>query len=622
MRKSSPILLSILSLVGVACLTEACGDDAVVSEATDAGKSDSGKVTPDAAPIGDDVTDDASIGDDDDMDATVADSSIADGALQGDGATDAAVDAAPLDSGVCNQIAGLVGWWKGDGDTSNEMGPMGLWNGSGAYGTGKVGMGLSFDGIGSNFVETPDSNALDLTTGLTIEAWVNVGAASLSGRIADKITSGGSDGWLLDVVGGKLRIIAGGYFATATTALPTGTLVHVAATWAPGAVPVLYVDGVAVTTTSGGASGPVSTTLPVRIGADQTGNNRFNGVIDELGIYSRALTAGEITEQFGTGAKGRCALRYDVGGTVSGLVGQVTVENNGASIVGIFGNGKFTMGKKVPTGGAYNVKVKAHPAGQYCALANGTGTMGSAAVTDITVTCAKSYVQTILDAAPVAYWPFNDQSSAANTLKDVIGGLQGTISGGVTTNVGGLVKSGKAVSVNGTNGYIEVPFATALNGNGDFSLEAWGSVANGVGNGPTQPWAIVSSRDAFKGYMLYYVPSTNGAYIQWGDSAQWYSTTYSGTDTVPRPVAHHFVMAYTAATKTGVLYIDGKAYANSTVANALSPNTVRSFRIGAGANEGAANFFFNGVIDDVAYYSRAMGLSEAIGHYNAGIAEQ
>lgn len=622
MRKSPAILLSVLSLFGVACFVEACGEDSVVGDSPDAAK-EAGNGA-DSAPVGDDDTpmDDASVESDaQENDAAESDAAIADGAV-GDGAIDASVDAAPADSGVCNQIPGLVAWWKGDGDTGNEMGPLGLWNGSGGYGTGKVGLGWSFDGIGSNFVETPDSDVLDLTTGFTVEAWVNVGAASLSGRIADKITSGGSDGWLLDIVNGKLRAIAGGYVATATTTLTTGSLVHVAATWAPGAPPVLYVDGAEVTTTTAGSSGPIATTLAVRVGADQTGNNRFKGVIDELGIYSRALSAAEIAEQFATGDVGRCVHRYEISGTLSGLVGQVVISNNGYSDIGIFGNGSFKFSKKMPSGGTYDIKVKTPPATQYCAIANGSGTIGTAPVTNVTVTCTKSYVQTILDAMPVAYWPFNDQSSAANTLKDVVGGLQGSISGGVTTNVGGLVKTGKAVSFNGTSGYIDIPFATALNGSGDFSVEAWASVATGAGNGPAQPWAIVSSRDAFKGYMLYFVPSTNGSYIQWGDGAAWTATTYSGMNTVPRPTAHHFVMAYTAATKTGVLYIDGAAYANVPSANALSPNTVRAFRIGAGANEGAANFFFNGVVDDVAYYSRAMGLAEAISHYNTGIAEQ
>ncbi len=624
MRKSPLLILSALSVVGLAALVQACGeDDATVETSADAGK-DSGKpvTTTDSSTIGDDSTgdDDAALLTDDATTRT-EDGSVTDSAVMTDGSsvTDSAVDSGPVDSGYCPQIPDLVAWWKGDGDTTNEMGlPQGLWSPVGAaYGTGKVGMGLSFDGIAAAYVQAADSPALDLTGGLTVDAWINIPSA-ITGRIVDKITSGGSDGWLLDVVGGKLRVIAGGYAATATAALPTGALVHVAGTWATGSVPKLYVNGVLAAVTTAGTTGPVDTALPVRIGADQAGTNRFTGIIDEVGIYSRALTGTEVTDQFNTGSTGRCATRYPVSVTVSGLIGQVSLSNSGGDNVLFAGNGAGPFAKKIPSGGTYKVEVVNHPVGQRCTVENGSGTVTTAAITNVTVTCARSYVQLVKDTAPVAYFPFDDQSSAANTLKDVIAGYQGTITGGVTTNVTGLVRSGKAVTFNGTSGKIDVPYAAALNPNSDFSVEAWASTPLAAGNGPAEPWSIVTSRGTFTGYMFYFVPSTNGAYAQWGNAGAWTATTYAGTNTVPRDTRHHYVMVHVLATKTTLLYIDGVQYATLAAANAFTPNAAQPFRIGSGATEGAGNFYFNGTIDDVAFYNTALSAGVIQGHYNTG----
>ena len=47
----------------------------------------------------------------------------------------------------------------------------------------------------------------------------------------------------------------------------------------------------------------------------------------------------------------------------------------------------------------------------------------------------------------------------------------------------------------------------------------------------------------------------------------------------------------------------------------------RPLRIGAGATEGAATFFFNGKLDEIAVYGRALGYDEIVDHYRAAIPE-
>jgi hypothetical protein len=76
---------------------------------------------------------------------------------------------------------------------------------------------------------------------------------------------------------------------------------------------------------------------------------------------------------------------YSVGGTVSGLSGSVELEN-GADVLTVSANGNFTLAK-VPYGSQYVVKVKTQPASQTCKVTDGNNTMGTAAVTNVNVTC-------------------------------------------------------------------------------------------------------------------------------------------------------------------------------------------------------------------------------------------
>src|SRR5262249_46234845 len=46
-----------------------------------------------------------------------------------------------------------------------------------------------------------------------------------------------------------------------------------------------------------------------------------------------------------------------------------------------------TFSTSLATGAAYNVTVKANPTGQLCTVANGSGTIGSANITNVAVTC-------------------------------------------------------------------------------------------------------------------------------------------------------------------------------------------------------------------------------------------
>ncbi len=81
---------------------------------------------------------------------------------------------------------------------------------------------------------------------------------------------------------------------------------------------------------------------------------------------------------------------YSIGGSVSGLSGAVVLQDNGGDDLTVTGNGSFTFQSKLASGAAYAVTVKTNPAGQSCTVANGTGTVGSANVTNVAVTCTST----------------------------------------------------------------------------------------------------------------------------------------------------------------------------------------------------------------------------------------
>jgi 6-phosphogluconolactonase (cycloisomerase 2 family) len=82
---------------------------------------------------------------------------------------------------------------------------------------------------------------------------------------------------------------------------------------------------------------------------------------------------------------------FTVGGTVSDLGGTgLVLQNNGGGNLTIDADGAFTFATALVTGTAYNVTVATQPTAtpaRTCSVANGAGTVGSAAVTNVAVSC-------------------------------------------------------------------------------------------------------------------------------------------------------------------------------------------------------------------------------------------
>jgi hypothetical protein len=184
--------------------------------------------------------------------------------------------------------------------------------------TGQTGFGgaLSFNGT-SSIVNVAHSASLALSTGMTLEAWVNpsanAGTAPNGGWRTVIMKELGTDGLAYALYGNDGNVNTArpaGYIhnggvdkeATAAPALPVGVWSHIAVTY-DGASIRLYVNGV-LRSTAAAAGTIAASTAPLHIGGNNVfttpGTEFFAGLIDEVRVYNRALSAGEITVDMNT----------------------------------------------------------------------------------------------------------------------------------------------------------------------------------------------------------------------------------------------------------------------------------------------------------------------------------
>ena len=172
-----------------------------------------------------------------------------------------------------------------------------------SYVAGKVGsQAAQFNGTSSYVFDSRAPSRDDFTVAMWVKTTDTAGSAgaqwwSGKGLVDGEVGGGGAD-WGTAIVNGKFVLGVGSVSGDTTIAssvnINDGTWHHVAATRnnTSGAMAV-YVDGVL----RGSGTGPTgSRTFPpgLRIGSLQTANNFLNGTLDDVRLYDRILTAGEI----------------------------------------------------------------------------------------------------------------------------------------------------------------------------------------------------------------------------------------------------------------------------------------------------------------------------------------
>lgn len=226
--------------------------------------------------------------------------------------------------------ANLASWWPGDGDANDIVaGNEGALQGGTGFGAGMVGQAFLLDGI-DDYVGAGNDPSLHVSSGdFTVDAWVlfndldhppggNTGTTQQGDMsIVDKMRFGGNgDGWrLIKQTDNRFWFCLGngsngcGGFSSpttvvSTTVVTTGVWYHVAAVKSAAGI-AIYVNGAqqhakalpSFVDTHNGS---------LRIGSNVTEGAHLNGLIDEVDIFNRALSATEIAAIYNAASDGKC----------------------------------------------------------------------------------------------------------------------------------------------------------------------------------------------------------------------------------------------------------------------------------------------------------------------------
>jgi hypothetical protein len=250
-------------------------------------------------------------------------------------------------SGECVQApSGLVAWWGGDNNTLDIVGAHnGTFQGSAAFVPGKVGRAFSFDGAEANFVEIPNSAELNPSGAFSVDGWfyIDPAASGNAGEIATLVakTEGSTgDGWALyfdDRWSTKSLKFVLGTVLELQNAIPTANWYHIAGVFDPSTTPnsKLYLNGGMVASVNSGGAG--ANGLNVRIGAMywtdfyHQGNDRLNGMADEVELFNRALSAEEIAAIYNAGSWGKCRPCFI---PPAGMVSWWTADGDADDVIG------------------------------------------------------------------------------------------------------------------------------------------------------------------------------------------------------------------------------------------------------------------------------------------------
>jgi len=170
-------------------------------------------------------------------------------------------------------------------------------------GQGQGKYALSFEG--NDYVDTGANRpSLNVGNAITIEAWVKTTVSPVIQQVVYKRNVESGYGLNIDE-NNQARIETGNSTfngVSGTTVLSTNTWYHLVGTYDTNTGRRIYVNGVRENSDSvtgqlaGGADN-------VTIG-ERNGDNYFNGLIDEVRVYSQALTQAEIQKQYAEGLDG------------------------------------------------------------------------------------------------------------------------------------------------------------------------------------------------------------------------------------------------------------------------------------------------------------------------------
>ena len=227
------------------------------------------------------------------------------------------------------------------------------------------------------------------------------------------------------------------------------------------------------------------------------------------------------------------------------------------------------------------------------------------------------YAKVVTADDPVAYWRL-DEPDGSTTAVDAAGSFDGTYTPGNGTityavATGIPYETDKAVSVTG-GACVAIPWALELNPYGPFTAEAWFEPASlatnsldyrtvyssmGPGPGGSGP----------NGWLLYQQPDNTFAWVLFNQG--WLSTFMGDpVDVVEANTWYHMALTFDGALFH--IYVNGHLSASQAY-DAFIPNQDGAAELGYRSDDGWNPF--DGTLDDVAFYNKALTLEQVQAHY-------
>lgn len=424
--------------------------------------------------------------------------------------------------------SGLVSAWRFEGNANDSFGTNnGTVTGATLVSNGIVGSCYSFDGSGDEI----NASFIPLPSAYTVSYWVKYNTTNFQYHLWNGNNSGtnANTSFMFSTQSSNLLLFRGGngstYFTLWGSNVAPNIWYHIVGV-NTGSSCYLYINGV--------ASSPVAAVTPLynsgtefTIGADGSGSYDFNGLIDEVSVWNRALTQSEITDIYNSGTP-----------------------------------------KVYPYSGTYGYNLDGNYKG--------------------------STIPTLYQTNCEAIYRFEGNAN------DEFNRYNGTVTGATLVS-SGIV--GSCYSFDGSGDEINCPFISVPN---FYTVSYWVKYS-GTGT-QVHLWDGAASGANANQAFLFFTTGGNLTF-RYGNG-----TTYGSRALACSPdVWHHVVGVNNGSTCT--LYMDGVAGVPNAGAYPIYNSGVE-FTMGS---DGGGAYDFNGLIDEVTIWSRALSSSEVSSLYNSGV---
>ncbi|MGD2049641.1 MAG: GDSL-type esterase/lipase family protein, partial [Chloroflexota bacterium] len=396
----------------------------------------------------------------------------------------------------------------------------------------------------------------------------------------------------------------------------------------------LYLDGQLQGTDQITLTADFDSTNPLCIGGydvDGTCDTyEFNGTLDEVAVYNRALSLAEIQDQYNNGsgkdycgapaATGSITIVKDTnpaGGTgfnFSGDLGSFALDDGQNQVFSDQPAGNYDVTESLPTGW-YLSSVDCTGGGS-TPIANGV-TIHLDPGEDIT--CTFNNEELTVPACPaemISYWPLEETSGS--DFQDIFDGNDAYCESGHCPDFAtGLV--GGALDFNGTDDFLRVPDDDSLDWASDdsFSVELWAKLGPNDCNTRNK---VMIGRDNRPGGVHWWLGcnvADKAAMMNLIDTSD-HGAAVAGTTPINDDQWHHIVAVRDESSDENRIYVDGVLEGTTSYDYGAGFDATTTLGIGYMAYTGTPDYYYNGLLDEVALYQRTLSESEILQHYNAG----